>query len=70
MAPTPNPADDAEQLMMGAVPGVAALGRGPVPDGDHSRHEYHHPAAGWARRAASARCCCARRSRSRASGRS
>ncbi|GAA1615419.1 FdhF/YdeP family oxidoreductase [Catellatospora bangladeshensis] len=47
MAPTPNPADDAEQLMMGAVPGVAALGRGPVPDGDHSRHEYHHPAAGW-----------------------
>ncbi len=47
MAPSPNPADDAEQLMMGAVPGAAALGRGPLPDGDHSRHEYHHPAAGW-----------------------
>ena len=33
--------------MMGAVPGAAALGRGPVPDGKHSRHEYDHPAAGW-----------------------
>ncbi|GAA2366140.1 oxidoreductase [Catellatospora methionotrophica] len=47
MAPSPEPAADAEQLMMGAVPGAAALGRGPVPDGDYSRHEYHHPAAGW-----------------------
>ncbi|MEV4411312.1 FdhF/YdeP family oxidoreductase [Catellatospora sp. NPDC049609] len=47
MAPSPTPADDAEQLMMGAVPGAAALGRGPAPDGEHSRHEYHHPAAGW-----------------------
>src|SRR5437879_2679149 len=33
--------------MLGAVPGVPALGRGPAPDGDYSRHEYHHPAAGW-----------------------
>jgi molybdopterin-dependent oxidoreductase alpha subunit len=32
--------------MLGAVPGVPALGRGPVP-GDYSRHDYHHPAAGW-----------------------
>ncbi|MEU8076337.1 FdhF/YdeP family oxidoreductase [Catellatospora citrea] len=47
MAPSPDPAPDAEQLMLGAVPGAAALGRGPVPDGDYARHEYHHPAAGW-----------------------
>src|SRR6201991_2131521 len=33
--------------MLGAVPGEVALGRGPVPDGEHSRHPYHHPAAGW-----------------------
>ncbi|GAB3841514.1 FdhF/YdeP family oxidoreductase [Dactylosporangium cerinum] len=38
---------DAEQLMMGAVPGEPALGRGPVRNGGYSRHEYHHPAAGW-----------------------
>jgi molybdopterin-dependent oxidoreductase alpha subunit len=33
--------------MLGAVPGAPALGRGPAPDGDYARHEYHHPAAGW-----------------------
>jgi molybdopterin-dependent oxidoreductase alpha subunit len=38
---------DAEQRMLGAVPGVPALGRGPAPDGEYARHEYHHPAAGW-----------------------
>jgi molybdopterin-dependent oxidoreductase alpha subunit len=38
---------DSEQRMLGAVPGVPALGRGPAPDGKYSRHEYHHPAAGW-----------------------
>ncbi|WP_211240963.1 FdhF/YdeP family oxidoreductase [Hamadaea tsunoensis] len=38
---------DAEQRMLGAVPGEAALGRGPLPKGDHERYEYHHPAAGW-----------------------
>src|SRR5689334_14393651 len=32
--------------MLGAMPGEAALGRGPAP-GNYSRHEYHHPAAGW-----------------------
>ena len=33
--------------MLGSVPGAAALGRGPTPEGGFSRHEYHHPAAGW-----------------------
>jgi molybdopterin-dependent oxidoreductase alpha subunit len=33
--------------MLGAAPGVPALGRGPAPSGDYARHEYHHPAAGW-----------------------
>jgi anaerobic selenocysteine-containing dehydrogenase len=42
-----NPTPDAEQLMLGAIPGKAALGRGPAVDGKHSRHPYHHPAAGW-----------------------
>jgi molybdopterin-dependent oxidoreductase alpha subunit len=38
---------DSEQRMLGAVPGVAALGRGPLPGDKHERHEYDHPAAGW-----------------------
>jgi molybdopterin-dependent oxidoreductase alpha subunit len=38
---------DAEQRMLGAVPGEPALGRGPAPNGHYSRHEYHHAAAGW-----------------------
>jgi molybdopterin-dependent oxidoreductase alpha subunit len=38
---------DAEQRMLGAMPGELALGRGPVPGNDYSRHEYDHPAAGW-----------------------
>ncbi|MET7401274.1 FdhF/YdeP family oxidoreductase [Dactylosporangium sp. NPDC005572] len=29
------------------MPGEPALGRGPAEQGGHSRHEYHHPAAGW-----------------------
>ena len=33
--------------MLGAIPGEPALGRGPAPDDDYSRHEYDHPAAGW-----------------------
>ncbi|HUB70735.1 MAG TPA: FdhF/YdeP family oxidoreductase [Acidimicrobiales bacterium] len=40
-------AHDNEQLMLGAVVGEPALGRGPAPDGHYSRHEYDHPAAGW-----------------------
>ncbi len=39
--------ENTQDRMLGSVPGAAALGRGPVPDGDFSRHEYHHPAAGW-----------------------
>jgi molybdopterin-dependent oxidoreductase alpha subunit len=38
---------NAQDRMLGSVPGVPAVGRGPAPDGDFSRHEYHHPAAGW-----------------------
>ena len=33
--------------MLGAIPGGPALGRGPAPGDDYSRHEYDHPAAGW-----------------------
>ena len=33
--------------MLGAAPGVPALGRGPGEDGRVSRSDYHHPAAGW-----------------------
>ncbi|MGN9909670.1 FdhF/YdeP family oxidoreductase [Phytohabitans sp. LJ34] len=36
-----------EDRMLAAAPGTPALGRGPAPTGHHSRHEYHHPAAGW-----------------------
>jgi molybdopterin-dependent oxidoreductase alpha subunit len=39
--------ENTQDRMLGSVPGAAALGRGPVPDGNFSRHEYHHPAAGW-----------------------
>jgi molybdopterin-dependent oxidoreductase alpha subunit len=42
-----NQGKDAQDLMLGAVPGVPALGRGPAPDGEFARHDYHHPAAGW-----------------------
>jgi molybdopterin-dependent oxidoreductase alpha subunit len=38
---------DAEQRMLGAIPGEPALGRGPATKGEYSRHEYDHPAAGW-----------------------
>ena len=52
----PDDNQNVEQRMLGAVPGEPALGRGPAPDGDHSRHEYHHPAAGWGPRAAWPAC--------------
>src|SRR5947208_6989776 len=47
MALPPDAKQGAEQRMLGAVAGVPALGRGPAPKGGYSRHEYHHPAAGW-----------------------
>ena len=39
--------DEAVQRMLGGAPGVPTLGRGPVPTDGFSRHDYHHPAAGW-----------------------
>src|SRR5437868_13498655 len=47
MSESLNPISDEEQLMLGAIPGKPARGRGPDVDGDYSRHPYHHPAAGW-----------------------
>ncbi|HWD51911.1 MAG TPA: molybdopterin-dependent oxidoreductase, partial [Acidimicrobiales bacterium] len=38
---------DAEQRMLGAVPGEPAMGRGPTEWGGYSRHPYDHAAAGW-----------------------
>jgi molybdopterin-dependent oxidoreductase alpha subunit len=38
---------DVERRMLASVAGDEALGRGPLPSGKPSRHEYHHPAAGW-----------------------
>src|SRR5690349_11583771 len=38
---------DTAQRMLGGALGAPALGRGPVPEGSFSRHDYHHPAAGW-----------------------
>jgi molybdopterin-dependent oxidoreductase alpha subunit len=35
------------QRMLGGTQGVPSLGRGPRPTGEFSRHDYHHPAAGW-----------------------
>jgi anaerobic selenocysteine-containing dehydrogenase len=39
--------NDASERMLASVPDAPALGRGPTPDGSFSRHDYHHPAAGW-----------------------
>ena len=47
MSSAGNESSEVQDRMMGSVPGVEALGRGPVPDGGFSRHEYDHPAAGW-----------------------
>jgi molybdopterin-dependent oxidoreductase alpha subunit len=33
--------------MLGGTAEAPALGRGPLPTGEFSRHEYDHPAAGW-----------------------
>ncbi|MFC0528647.1 FdhF/YdeP family oxidoreductase [Phytohabitans kaempferiae] len=48
MPSSDQPPDRGSQhRMLGGAPGVPALGRGPEPTGRRSRHEYHHPAAGW-----------------------
>ena len=47
MSSTNNESSDARDRMLGLMPGTPALGRGPVAEGGFSRHEYHHPAAGW-----------------------
>jgi hypothetical protein len=36
---TNNESSEAQDRMLGSVPGAAALGRGPLPDRDFSRHE-------------------------------
>jgi len=46
VASQPDDTHSAEQRRLGAIVGEPALGRGPA-ESDHSRHEYHHPAAGW-----------------------
>jgi molybdopterin-dependent oxidoreductase alpha subunit len=47
VAGSENDRHEAEQRMLGAIPGKPALGRGPAISGGYSRHEYDHPAAGW-----------------------
>src|SRR5256714_7420651 len=39
--------DGKAQRMLGGGPEAPALGRGPLPTDEFSRHDYHHPAAGW-----------------------
>jgi molybdopterin-dependent oxidoreductase alpha subunit len=46
MTSSPDERQGAEQRMLGGATDVPAVGRGPAP-GAYSRHEYHHPAAGW-----------------------
>jgi len=38
---------DATERMLGAVPGVSALGRGPADGAEYGRQDYQRPAAGW-----------------------
>ena len=47
MSAANNGSGEAQDRMLGSVPGGQALGPGPAPDGRFSRHDYHHPAAGW-----------------------
>jgi hypothetical protein len=39
LASLTNPNHDAEELMLGTVPGEPALGRGPATSDEYSRHE-------------------------------
>jgi hypothetical protein len=43
----PTRGEEKAQRMLGGTPGAPAMGRGPLPTGEFSRHDYHHPAAGW-----------------------
>ena len=70
MSDSLNPISDEEQLMLGAIPGKPALGRGPAADGDYSRHDTTILPPGGAQREASPTCSHARASRSRAFARS
>jgi molybdopterin-dependent oxidoreductase alpha subunit len=47
MCPAKDESSGACERMLGSVPGVPALGRGPARDGGFSRHDYDHAAAGW-----------------------
>src|ERR1700756_5348306 len=47
MSATNNGSGEAQDRMLGSVPGTQAQGRGPAPDGKLSRHDDRHPAAGW-----------------------
>jgi molybdopterin-dependent oxidoreductase alpha subunit len=47
MTTTSNKTSDAEQRMLAGTPDEPALGRGPTPTGEYSRHDYDDPAAGW-----------------------
>jgi hypothetical protein len=47
MSAADNDSSDAQDRMLGSVPGVQALGRGPAADGKFSRHDDRHPTAGW-----------------------
>jgi hypothetical protein len=47
VASPPHERQDAEQRMLSARYRVCPRSGGPARDGDYSRHEYHHPAAGW-----------------------
>jgi molybdopterin-dependent oxidoreductase alpha subunit len=42
-----DPGPDFAERMLGGLPGVPALGRGPTPAGEPAHADYHHPAAGW-----------------------
>lgn len=47
MSSTNGEITDPENRMLGSAPDGVAMGRGPTPDGEFSRHDYDHPAAGW-----------------------
>jgi hypothetical protein len=52
---------DATERMLGAVPGVSALGRGPADGAEYGRQDYHRPVAGWGEAASVGRVLARRR---------